>query len=196
MLPVASAAVRENDAPLVKGREPRKFTPENIARIKDWVAQGVGRDEIANRLEVTVGSLQVTCSRLGISLRKRASANGNGAIKPLRVVQSSIMEDIQQCNTPAPVRFTLLIKTRNRQAAFDLPLHQGLIEQLALEATVRGQSVADLIRKIVRQVLEKDLVGELLRNGNSSFGSPAGSGATTQPDTSSPHDGATARRGH
>ena len=51
-------------APLIKGRQPRKFTPDNISRIKDWVAQGVGRDEIASRLEVTVGSLQVTCSRI------------------------------------------------------------------------------------------------------------------------------------
>src|SRR5262245_40953129 len=48
-------AVRENNAPLVKGRRSTKFTPNNIARIKEWVASGVGRDEIANRLHVTVG---------------------------------------------------------------------------------------------------------------------------------------------
>src|SRR5262245_40837959 len=108
MLSVASSAVRENDAPLVKGRR-RKFTPDNVARIKGWVAQGVGRDEIASRLEVTTGSLQVTCSRLGISLRKRSSANGNGAIKPHRVVQSSAEE---RANTPAAVKLTLLIKAQ------------------------------------------------------------------------------------
>jgi hypothetical protein len=123
-----------------------------------WVAQGVGRDEIANRLEVTVGSLQVTCSRLGISLRKSSSANGNGAIKPPHALQAS-MDHIQQGNAPASVKLTLLIKTRNRQAAFDLPLRQGSIDQLALEASVRGQSIADLIGKIVRQALEKDPVG-------------------------------------
>jgi hypothetical protein len=194
MLSVAIAAVRENDGPLVKGRR-RKFTSDNIARIKDWVAQGVCRDEIANRLEVTVNSLQVTCSKLGISLRKRSLANGNGAIPPVGVVHRSVKR-IEQDNIAAQAQFTLLLKSQNRQKAIDLPLCQGLIEQLVLEAAVRGQSVVDLIGKIVRQALEKDLVGELLRNGNSSFGSPAGSGATTQPDTSSPHDGATARRGH
>jgi hypothetical protein len=89
MLSVAVAAVRENEAPLVKGKR-RKFTPDNIARIKDWVAQGVGRDEIANRLDVTVGSLQVTCSRLGVSLRTSSLTKGNGAILPLGVVQRSI----------------------------------------------------------------------------------------------------------
>jgi len=126
MSSVASAAVRD-DGPLVKGRQPRKFTPENIARIKDWVTQGVGRDEIANRLEVTVGSLQVTCSKLGISLRRSALAESNGAIQPLSLVQRSI-EHIQQGDHPAQVKFTLLIQKQSRQAAFDLPLHQGLIE--------------------------------------------------------------------
>ena len=51
------------------GRPRRKFTPANIQKIKDWVAEGISREEIAKSLGVTVGSLQVTCSRLGISLR-------------------------------------------------------------------------------------------------------------------------------
>src|SRR5262245_36798870 len=168
MSSVARAASWENDAPLVKGRQPTKFTPDNLAKIKEWVAQGVGRDEIANRLAVTVGSLQVTCSKLGISLRRKSSfAEGNGAIQPLRVVQCST-EHIQQGNTPAGAKFILLlIKTQNKQATFDLPLSQDLIIQLALEAAVRGQTIPDLIGKLVRQVLEKDLVGEILRISNS-----------------------------
>jgi hypothetical protein len=157
---IASAAVRENDAPLVTGRRRRKFTADNIARIKDWVAHGVRRDEIANRLEVTVGSLQVTCSRLGISLRKSA----NGALQP-RIVQRSI-EHIPEGVHPSQAKFVLLLKAQNREVAFDLRLHAGLIEELALEASVRGQSVADMIGTILRQVVRKDLVGELLRNGN------------------------------
>ena len=47
----------------------RKYTPANIQKIQDWVAEGISREEIAKSLGVTVGSLQVTCSRLGISLR-------------------------------------------------------------------------------------------------------------------------------
>ena len=43
-----------------------KFTPQPIEKIKELVAEGLSRDEIANRLGVIVGSLQVTCSRLGI----------------------------------------------------------------------------------------------------------------------------------
>ena len=141
MLSVAVAAVPENDAPVVRGRR-RKFTPDNIARIKDWVARGVGRDEIADRLEVTVNSLQVTCSKLGISLRKRSLAIS--AVPPVGVVQRSV-KHIERHNIAVRAQFTLLLKSQNRQKAIDLPLHQGLIEQLALEAGVRGQSVVDLI---------------------------------------------------
>jgi len=51
--------------------------------------------------------------------------------------------------------------------AIDLPLRQDLIGQLALEASIRDQTIADLIGKIVRQVMEKDLVGAILHNHKS-----------------------------
>jgi hypothetical protein len=47
---------------------PVKFTPQVIENIKELVAQGIKHDEIAKRLGVTVRSLQVTCSRLGITV--------------------------------------------------------------------------------------------------------------------------------
>jgi hypothetical protein len=168
MSSVVSAPVRKNDTPLMKGRQPRKFTLENIARIKDWMAQGLGRDDIANRLEVTVGSLQVTCSRLGISFWKGRRAERNGAIQSLRTAQRSI-EHIQQGDDPARAKVTMLIQKQNRVAQFNLPLNQCAIEQLALEASVRGWTIADIIGKIVRQVMEKDLVGRILRNGDSPY---------------------------
>jgi hypothetical protein len=42
-----------------------------------------------------------------------------------------------------------------------------LIKQLALEASVRGQTTADLIANIVSQAMEKNVVGRILCNGNS-----------------------------
>src|SRR5262245_28927030 len=58
-----------------KGR-PTKFTPERIQQIKTLVERGTTREQIAEILNVTVGSLQVTCSRLGISLRRPIFASG------------------------------------------------------------------------------------------------------------------------
>ena len=54
---------------LTRGRQ-IKFTPERIQQIKNLVERGTCREEIAELIGVTVGSLQVTCSRLGISLRR------------------------------------------------------------------------------------------------------------------------------
>jgi hypothetical protein len=66
----AKASIAEPKiANVLKGR-PTKFTPERIEQIRHLVALGKSRDEIAGLLGVTLGSLQVTCSKLGISLRR------------------------------------------------------------------------------------------------------------------------------
>ena len=70
------------------GRPERKFTPANIQKIKDWVAEGISREEIAKSLGATVGSLQVTCSRLGISLRRRDLLSGPGRPRSVRTPYS------------------------------------------------------------------------------------------------------------
>ena len=48
-----------------------KFTPEIIQQIRNLVEQGKSREEIAELIGVTLRSLQVICSRLGISVRIR-----------------------------------------------------------------------------------------------------------------------------
>jgi hypothetical protein len=58
-----------------RGR-PIKFTPERVQQIRNLVERGKSREEIAELIGVTVGSLQVTCSRLGISLRRVVFDNG------------------------------------------------------------------------------------------------------------------------
>src|SRR5262249_28267818 len=72
-----AAMTMTNASPPARGRRV-KFTPQVIEQIKGFVAVGISREEIANRVGVTVGSLQVTCSRLGISLRRIIFANGSG----------------------------------------------------------------------------------------------------------------------
>src|SRR3954462_12889808 len=52
-----------------RGR-PIKFTPERVQQIRNLVERGKSRAEIAELIEVTIGSLQVSCSKIGISLRR------------------------------------------------------------------------------------------------------------------------------
>jgi len=49
----------------------RKFTEEVIAEIRRLVGEGRSREEVAGLVGTSVGSLSVTCSRLGISLRRQ-----------------------------------------------------------------------------------------------------------------------------
>ena len=65
--------------PLNRGR-PTKFTPERIQQVRNLVERGKSRNEIAEIMGVTTGSLQVTCSKLGISLRRPTFNTGVGLL--------------------------------------------------------------------------------------------------------------------
>jgi hypothetical protein len=69
--------------PQSRGR-PTKFTPERIRQITNLVERGKSRDEIAEIIGVTTGTLQVTCSKLGISLRRPIYDTGTGLLRRRR----------------------------------------------------------------------------------------------------------------
>jgi DNA invertase Pin-like site-specific DNA recombinase len=55
-----------------------KFTPERIQQIRNLVEQGKSREEIAELIDVTVRFLQITCSRLGIGVRRSSLPAAEG----------------------------------------------------------------------------------------------------------------------
>jgi hypothetical protein len=65
---------------LTPGRQ-IKFTPERIQQIRNLVERGKSREEIAELIGTTLGSLQVTCSRLGVSLRRPVFKTGTGLLR-------------------------------------------------------------------------------------------------------------------
>ena len=76
-----------------RGRQ-TKFTPERIRQIVNLVERGKSREEIAELVGVTVGTLQVTCSKFGISLRRPKFNTGTGYLRPSTERSSN--------GTPAP----------------------------------------------------------------------------------------------
>jgi len=62
-----------------RGRQ-TKFTPENIRQITNLLERGKSREEIAEVIGVTPATLQVTCSKLGISLRRPRFDMGTGML--------------------------------------------------------------------------------------------------------------------
>ena len=69
--------------PLPRGKQ-SKFTPTNIRQIINLVERGKSREEIAEIIGVTPGTLAVTCSQLKISLRRPTFDLGTGVLRRRR----------------------------------------------------------------------------------------------------------------
>jgi|SRR5262249_30898760 len=162
-------------SPPTKGRRV-KFTPQVIEKIKEFVAEGISRDEIANRVGVTAGSLQVTCSRLGISLRRITSANGSGRhtadvggiIPTPSAVGIVHMREQKEVSQPAArvaplANFAITMRHKGKDQVSDIPLSSATIEALALEAMLRDLGIAELIRQVLATTISKDMMHKILR---------------------------------
>jgi hypothetical protein len=92
----AQAAEHEgSSSPSARSRS-TKFMPERLQQIINLVERDKSRAEIADILEVTVGSLQVTCSRLGISLKRPQIDNRTYLLRkrtPLREMSHRLCDD-------------------------------------------------------------------------------------------------------
>ena len=168
--------------PPVRGRQ-IKFTPERIQQVRNLVERGKSREEIAELIGVTVGSLQVTCSRLGISLRRVVFDNGMGLLRrggphsntrtskysPSRggdVPLPPINEQPQQNSQSGPAELknevdsanlALVMQYRGDERTTELPLTQDMIWQLAFEAQFRNMSIGELIGEVTTVIMKKDL---------------------------------------
>src|SRR5262245_50706025 len=60
--------------PIFTHRRQSKFTPTTIRQITNLLERGRSKEEIAEIIGVTPATLQVTCSKLGISLRRPSEA--------------------------------------------------------------------------------------------------------------------------
>jgi hypothetical protein len=168
-----------NGSSSIRGRR-TKFTPQVIEQIKEFVAEGISRDEIATRFGVTVGSLQVTCSRLGISLRRtngslrrtnssRHTADVRGRIPApgsVGIAHTREQKEVSQraaLTAPSP-KFAVTIRDRGREQTSDIPLPSPAIEVLALEAMSRDLGIAELIGQVLVTAINKDTIHNILRD--------------------------------
>ena len=133
------------------GADGVQFTPEVIEEIKDLVAQGISRDEIASRLGVSVGYLQVTCLRLGISLRRIILPNGSGRhTADVRIAHMGEQKKVSQpeaCAAPV-AKFAITMRHQGKEQTTDIPLPSPALEMLALEAMSRDLDIAGLIGQV------------------------------------------------
>ena len=144
------------------GRRTTKFTPENIQKIKDWVAEGISREEIAKLIDVTVGSLQVTCSRLGISLRTRQYSNGRGSHWEGAVGRPHLANHPPMIgHMRVDAQFQISFERGGERHATAVPLTARDIAQLALAAAVRNVGMTQLLTEVVTTAIQKDMIEEI-----------------------------------
>src|SRR5262245_23157871 len=130
---------------------PIKFTPERIEQIKNLVERGKSREEIAEIINVTAGSPQVTCSRLGISLRRPKPHLQLAPFVPRSPsVEPALPAMPAVANKP---RFGLVIQYKGKQRVTDLPLTDDAVRQLTLEAAFQNIPIAELIGRLITTIL-------------------------------------------
>ena len=157
-----------------------KFTPERLQQIRNLVERGRSREEIAELIGATVGSLQVTCSRLGISLRRSKEMDLLRRV-PLPPISGQPQQNSQsgpveqpQATTPHEERartdkmglanLALGMKYRGDEQTSELPLTQDMIWQLAFEAQFRNMSIGEFVGELLTAIVERDLFQQLEPN--------------------------------
>lgn len=130
-------------APLIatSGR-PMKFTPERIQQIKNLVERGMSREQIAETIGVTLGSLQVTCSRMDISLRRPKQTND--------VAPPQRCEKLKPENPASAIKIALQ-DDQEPKCAIEIRLPKDLLGQLALEGAVCQYQHERAHREIARR---------------------------------------------
>ena len=112
---------------------------------------------------MTVGSLQVTCSRLGISLRRHHSA------ERVRISSRAFVSDGQlyvghmrrEPDNPR-AKFQIVLQSQGKELAIDLAITARDIGQLGLEASTRGLAMTELMSQVLGEALKKHLIQEIL----------------------------------
>jgi hypothetical protein len=132
-------------------RRATKFTPERIQQIRDLIARGETCEDIAARIGVTVGTLKVTCSRLGISLRRPR----------VKLLPPPAAERTSTAGSAKAI-FTIRMQYNGKERETALPLTPDMISQLALEASSRDQKIAELAKDLLEGVTKKGLFEEVL----------------------------------
>ena len=114
------------------GRPRKKFTPANIQKIKEWVAQGMRREDIAKSLDVTVGlfkshahALDSVCEDVTML---RASASRAAPLFP--------MVGSMQREPTSRAKFQLVLKSQGTEQTTDLAFTAGHVGRLGVEASV------------------------------------------------------------
>jgi hypothetical protein len=137
-----------------------KFTPERLEQIKNLVERGMCREDIATTIGVTVGSLQVTCSRVGISLRRPK------AVSPMARLTTAPDDDEPKPEGNGgpegarPLRerpqLSLVIRRGDQERRIELDLPDDVVNGIALEAAFSNENFGQVIARHIINGVRKE----------------------------------------
>lgn len=134
-----------------RGR-PIRFTAERMDQIKNLVERGHSREDIAAIIGTTVGSLQVTCSKFGISLRRARLDNGVGP--KLRRERPPMMNNVIEPPGGWPQKSSFSLKLEFGGRSVDIPIDQTVMATLILDAEIRGLRLGQHVANILQAAIE------------------------------------------
>jgi hypothetical protein len=110
----------------------------------------------------------VTCSRLGISLRRsyrsRHMADVSGRTIAAQCSVSSVHAREQKTARAAPVaQLAITMRRHGKEKTTDIELSSPAIQLLALEAMSRHLDIAELIGQLLVAAINKDMIQKILR---------------------------------
>ena len=126
------------------------------------MAQGISKEEIAKFLDVTVGSLQVTCSRLGISLRRHNDAARTRVESRAFVSNGRVYAGHLQRELDSRARFQLVLQSQGKEVTTEIAIAASDVGRLGLEASAQDLGLTDLMSQVLTQALKKGLIQEIL----------------------------------
>ena len=110
-------------------------------------------ERIAAIIGVSMGTLKVTCSRLGISVRR----------PKVRLLPSRTTGAARTVGAAGEIAtFAISMKYKGQERNIALPLTSNMISQLALEASFRDQKIGELAKDLVESVMKNGLFKEVL----------------------------------
>jgi hypothetical protein len=136
-----------------------KFTPERLEQIKNLVERGMSREEVAETIGVTLGSLQVTCSRRGISLRRPKQITGLTTPKRRTLVAPQFQQGdatMSEDDNQPLVKISVRLEYKGMAKNIEIPLSNETVGRLALEASMHNCTVGELLAVLIVDGLARE----------------------------------------
>jgi hypothetical protein len=148
-------------------RTKKKFTSEAIDKIKELREHGARREDIAASLGVSVNSLSVTCSRLGISLRsEHHTADEDARTKPAPhgIAPAREHKEASQraADTTPSGKFSVIFRCGNKEVVTNIPFTQQQVVAVAVNSALQDVRLTKLLTRLLVSAIKKDMIQQIL----------------------------------